>query len=67
MCPLEEVYRWSSATGDWAEIPTSVFDSKVKAVGVLSREVPQLFPLFSIRQAGPFTQYVEDLFGYHTI
>lgn len=70
LCPLEKVYRRTSALGDWEEIPVATFAPDVK-VGVveevaamLSRDIRQVVPLFPLGEAARLTRYGEEVFGY---
>jgi hypothetical protein len=72
LCPLEKVFRKTSATSNWEEIPVTVLAPAVKAgiveqvAAMMSEEIHRVVPLVSIRQAGILTRYAEELFGYPT-
>lgn len=70
LCPLEQLFRRTSATGEWEEIPlvTLAPDIKVgfveQVAGMLSPEVRQHVPLISLRETVRLTRYGEEVFGY---
>jgi len=72
LCPLEKLYRKTSALEEWEEIPVAAFEPDLKAgvaeqvAAMLSAEVHQLVPLISIKQTASLTAYAEQIFGYET-
>lgn len=70
LCPLERVFRRTSATGEWEEIPVRVYAPAVKAglteltAAMLHDELREALPLVSLREAAALTRYGERVFGY---
>ena len=70
LCPLERLFRRSSATSEWAEVPVSAFAPQVKAgiteqvAGMLHQEIRGRLPLMTLRDAAALTSFGEELFGY---
>jgi predicted dehydrogenase len=70
LCPLEKVFRKTSATGEWEEVRLGVFNPDIKAgfveelAAMLDGHIGRLVPLVSLREALALTQYTEQVFGY---
>jgi len=70
LCPLEKVFRRTSATAEWEEIPVTAFAPQVKAgipeqvAALLNEELRELVPLVSLRTAAALTKYGEAVCGY---
>lgn len=70
LCPLERVFRRTSTTGEWVELPVTTFTPQVKAgiveqvAALLSEELKGIVPLMSLRAAAALTRYGEAVFGY---
>ena len=70
LCPLEHLFRKTSATGEWERIPVRAFNAEVKAgcieqvAAMLSPAIRPLIPLISLREAAALTRFGEALFGY---
>ncbi len=70
LCPLERVFRRTSATGDWSELPVTSFAPELKAglveqvAAALSPSIRELVPLVSLSAAAALTRYGESVFGY---
>ena len=70
LCPLEQVFRRTTATGEWTMLPVNTFAPQVK-VGIveevaaaLNPELRALQPLVSLSEAAALTRYGEGVFGY---
>lgn len=69
-CPLEQVFRKTSALSDWEEIPVTTFAPGIKVgfveqvSAMLDPRIRELIPLMSLRDAGTLTRYAEGVFGY---
>ena len=70
LCPLERVWRKTSASGEWEELPIVAYAVSIKAgvleqvAAALNPELRQQILLVTIRQAATLTRYAEALFGY---
>jgi len=70
LCPLERLFRKSSATGEWEEVATVSFAAEVKAgiveevSAMLAPDVGRAVPLLSLRDAATLAAYAEEIFGY---
>ncbi len=70
LCPLEQLFRRTSALADWEPVPLAACAPQVKAglaeevAAMLSPEIRLLIPLVSLEQAAALTRYAEVLFGY---
>ena len=73
LCPLERVFRRTSATSDWVEVPVRTFAPQVKAgmteqvAAMLHPDLRAHLPLVSLRDAAALTSYGEDVFGYEAV
>ncbi len=70
LCPLEDLYVKSEALGGWEKLPIESFAPGVKAgvaeqlAAMLNREVNQMVPLISLREAARLAEFGEEIFGY---
>lgn len=70
LCPLEQVFRRASQSGEWEELSVTAFAPQVKAgvleqvAATLNSDIHRLIPLVSLQGAAALTAYAEDLFGY---
>lgn len=70
LCPLEQVLRRTSATGDWTQVPVTAFAPELKAgiaeqvAAMLNDELRAKIPLVSLPATASLTRYGEGLFGY---
>lgn len=70
LCPLEQVFRRTSATGEWVVVPVTTFAPQVKAgiaeqvAALLKGELKGLVPLMPLRTAAALTRYGEAVCGY---
>ncbi len=70
LCPLERLFRRSSALGDWQEVSVAACAVDVKAgiteqvAAMLSAEVRQAVPLASLREAAALTRFGEAICSY---
>lgn len=70
LCPLEQAFRRTSATGDWTELPVTAFAPQVKAgiveevAAALHPHLRERAPLVSLEAAAALTRYGEAIFGY---
>lgn len=70
LCPLEQVFKRTSATGDWDPLDVSVVAPEVKA-GVVEEVAAMLLEpatrpvkLPTLSQTAQLTRYAEQVFGY---
>ena len=70
LCPLERVFRKISGTGDYEEIPVTVFAPDIKpglleqVAAMLDDKTRTYVPLMSLNDAARLTQYAQSVFGY---
>lgn len=70
LCPLEKLFRRTSATGEWEAVPVATWAPQVKAglveqvATMLSQDIRQLVGPVSLRAAAALARYAETLFGY---
>jgi predicted dehydrogenase len=70
LCPLEKLYRRTSATGDWAEIDITTVAPDIKTgfveqvAAALDEKIRRLVPLYSLRDTLALTRFGESVFGY---
>lgn len=70
LCPLEQVLRRTSSTGDWMEVPVAAHAPQVKAglveevAAALDDGLRSQWPLVSLHQAARLVRYGEAVFGY---
>ena len=70
LCPLEKLFRRTSATGDWEEVQVTTFASDIKTgfveqvAAVLDETIRRLVPLYSLRDTLVLTRFGENVFGY---
>jgi len=70
LCPLEQLFRRTEPTADWAPVPVEAFAPEVKvgfaeqAAAMLNPVLRERIPLVSLRQAAALTRLTEDIFGY---
>ncbi|MBI3021804.1 MAG: Gfo/Idh/MocA family oxidoreductase [Candidatus Omnitrophica bacterium] len=70
LCPLEQVFRRTSTTSGWTDIPVAAFAPQVKAgiteqvAAMLCEEIGERVPLVSLRAAASLSRYAEAVFGY---
>jgi hypothetical protein len=70
LCPLERLFRKTSATGEWEEVELVTFAPDIKVglveqvAAMLSQDIQQLVQLISLPGAVGLTRYAEQVFGY---
>jgi predicted dehydrogenase len=70
LCPLEKLFRRTSATGDWEEIRVTSFAPDIKTgfveqvAAVLDERLRRLVPLYSLHDTVLLTRFGESVFGY---
>ena len=73
LCPLEQVFRRTSATGEWTELPVTTFAPQEKpgfveqVAAMLSPQIRALVPVMSLAVTAALTRYGEAIFGYEPI
>ena len=70
LCPLEKLFRKTTATSDFIEIPVKAFSDTSKpgfleeTAASLSDHLRQIIPLTTLKEATELTRYAEYVFGY---
>lgn len=70
LCPLEKVFRKTSATGEWEEIQLAAFAPDVKiglieqVAAMLNKDTRKVVRPVLLREAAALTRYGEKVFGY---
>jgi hypothetical protein len=70
LCPLERLFRKTSATSEWEVIPLVTLAPDVKTgvveevAAMINENVQQMVPPISLRDTAALTRYAEQMFGY---
>ncbi len=72
LCPLESLFRRTSATGAWEQLPLTITAPDIKAgfveqVAAMLMERPvRIIAMPPLREVASLTKYAEDVFGYRS-